>query len=96
MKWFSDLKISKKLISSFIIIALISGVMGAYGIYSLKVANTSDTELYNNMTVPISELGELSTNFQTLRVDIRDMIIAQSSEDIATKAKDIEDNKIKY
>ena len=91
MRWFIDLKISKKLISSFILIALISGAMGAYGIYSLKSIDKSDTELYENMTVPISELGELGTNFQTLRVDIRDMLSAQSSEDVATKTKEIEE-----
>ena len=43
MKWFKDLKISKKLVVSFILISLISAGIGAYGMYSLKVAKTLDT-----------------------------------------------------
>ena len=38
MKWFSNLRMSKKLILSFVVISVISGVMGLYGIYSLKEA----------------------------------------------------------
>src|SRR5690348_15011115 len=91
MKWFINLKMNKKLILSFIIVSVISGLMGLYGIYSLSEAKNSDTELYNTMTVPISELGELGTIFQTLRVDVRDMINAQTPEDAAAKAKEIED-----
>ena len=43
MRWFTDLKISKKLTASFILISLISAGIGAYGMYSLKVAKTLDT-----------------------------------------------------
>ncbi|WP_459477303.1 methyl-accepting chemotaxis protein [Clostridium saccharoperbutylacetonicum] len=89
MKWFINLKMSKKLILGFTFIALISGCMGGYGIYSLKQANKLDTELYNNMTVPISEIGELGTIFQTMRVDIRDLINAQSQDVVEAKSKEI-------
>ncbi len=91
MNWFINLKMSKKLILSFILMAIISGCMGLYSINSLNEAKESDAELYDTMTVPISELGELDANFQTLRVDTRDMISAQSPEDIAAKLKEIED-----
>jgi methyl-accepting chemotaxis protein len=80
---------SKKLILGFTFIALISGCMGGYGIYSLKQANKLDAELYNNMTVPISEIGELGTIFQTMRVDIRDLINAQSQDVVEAKSKEI-------
>ena len=69
MGWFNNLGISKKLLSSFILISLISGAMGAYGIYNLKSIKNSDTELYENMTVPVSQMGEISTEFQRLRVN---------------------------
>jgi methyl-accepting chemotaxis protein len=94
MRWFSNLRISKKLIFSFVIVSVISGIAGIYGVYSLKEAKNSDTELYNNMTVPISELGELSSNFQTLRVEIRDLINAKSTEEAASTAKEIEKTRL--
>lgn len=94
MKWFSNLKTSKKLISSFMLVALIWGAMGAYAIYDLNLIHKYDTQLYENVTVPISEMGEISTEFQRLRADARDMIIAQSSEDIEAKIKSIEARRV--
>jgi methyl-accepting chemotaxis protein len=82
MKWYQNMKIGKKLISGFVLIALINGLMGVYAIQDLKALNASDTELYKNITVPISEIGLISTEFQKIRVNIRDMITAQTPEDI--------------
>lgn len=89
MGWFSNLKISRKLISSFVAIAVISGAMGVYGIYDLKVIEKSDSELYTNVTVPISEMGQISTDFQRISVCLRDMINAQSSQDVETNVNKI-------
>ncbi|BCZ45627.1 hypothetical protein psyc5s11_16940 [Clostridium gelidum] len=93
MGWFNNLGISKKLLSSFILIALIAGAMGAYGILNLKSIKNSDTELYENMTVPVSQMGEISSEFQRLRVNLRDMIIAQSPEDIQANMDKIEERR---
>ncbi|HVI39227.1 MAG TPA: MCP four helix bundle domain-containing protein, partial [Anaerovoracaceae bacterium] len=82
MKWYLNMKIGKKLISGFILVALISGAMGVYAIYNLKALDNSDTQLYENMTVPLSEIGMISTEFQRTRVNTRDMILAQTPEDI--------------
>lgn len=93
MKWFINLKIGRKLVLSFILIALICGAMGGYAIYNLKVIEKSDTELYNNMTVPLSEIGEISSDFQEIRVDIRDIILAQTPEEMQAEINSIEQNR---
>jgi len=93
MRWFYDLGISKKLLSSFILISLISGAMGTYGAYNLKSIDTSYTQLYENMTVPITQMSEISTEFQRMRVNVRDMIIAQSAEEIQSNISQIEERK---
>jgi methyl-accepting chemotaxis protein len=56
--------------------------MGAYSIYNLKSIEKSDMELYENMTVPLQEIETISTEFQRTRAIVRDMIIAQTPEDI--------------
>ena len=93
MNWFLNLKISKKLIISFILISLISGLMGLYAITKLKMLDDSDTELYQRLTVPTSQMGEISTEFQRIRVNARDMIIAQSPDEIEANIKEIEELK---
>lgn len=93
MEWFSNLKISKKLIISFMLVALICGAMGSYALYSLRMVDKSDTELYKNMTVPISELGQISTEFQKLRGATRDLVITQSSEEMEVIIKNIDERR---
>lgn len=95
MNWFLNLKINKKLILSFILISLITGMMGVYVIINIKSADDSDTELYEHMTVPISQMAEISTLFETISTDARDLIIANSADEIATHVQLIEANKQK-
>jgi methyl-accepting chemotaxis protein len=90
MKWYMNLKISAKLLSGFIMVAIIAAVVGAVGIVSLKSADKSDTELYESMTVPISQLADINKEFQMIRVEIRNIII----ETDAAKMKVIEDSII--
>ena len=90
MRQFYNLKVGTKLILSFIIVALISGSMGVFAIYNLKVLDNSDTELFENITVPLSEIGEISTEFHRIRVDTRDMIRAESPEEIQSIIDDFE------
>lgn len=93
MEWFSNLKVSKKIISSFIVVALITGIMGVYSVSNINSMKKADMELYNNMTVPMYQMGEISTEFQRIRSDIRDMIFAQSQDDIESNLQKIDDSK---
>ena len=49
MKWYLNMKIGKKLVLGFILIALITGAMGGFAIYNIKALDNSDTELYEHM-----------------------------------------------
>ncbi|MDR3540355.1 MAG: MCP four helix bundle domain-containing protein, partial [Desulfosporosinus sp.] len=75
MNWFMDLKISAKLLVGFIIVAILAAIVGVVGIINIKAIAKSDTVLYENYTVPISELADISTQFQRTRVNTRDMIV---------------------
>lgn len=93
MKWYLNMKIGSKLILGFILIAIISGAMGLFAIYDLQKLSDSDTKLYKNVTVPMSEIGIISTEFQRIRVNARDMIIAQTPEDIQANIDKIMDRR---
>lgn len=77
MKWFSDLKISKKIIFSFIIVVLLMGVVGYIGISNIHKIDNLDTELYEQNTKPITMLNKLQGNLLKTRVVIRNMILEQ-------------------
>ncbi|WP_083439557.1 methyl-accepting chemotaxis protein [Acetobacterium bakii] len=80
MKWFYNLKIKTKLITAFSLMGLFAIIIGIVGITNIKALEKSDTELYNNMTEPIAQIGQISTSYQRMRVIVRDMIIENSPE----------------
>ena len=88
LSWFNNLKMGVKLISSFILMALISAVVGVLGINYIRTIDAADTKLYENMTVPISQLADIATAFQRVRVNLRDSILATTPEE----AKQYADN----
>ena len=81
MSWYYNLKISVKLLSAFIIVALIAMVIGVIGIVELKKLDDNGDKMYNKITMPISDLGDISTAFQRMRVNSRDLIDATTLED---------------
>jgi len=81
MKWFMNMKIAAKLITGFMFVALIAAVVGVVGIVNINAINKADTELYENMTVPISQLADISTEFQQIRVSVRDMIATKDLQE---------------
>ncbi|MHB8056845.1 MAG: methyl-accepting chemotaxis protein [Desulfuromonadaceae bacterium] len=81
MNWYYNLKISVKLLSAFIVVALIAGVIGAIGVTKIKEIEVADTKMYELMTVPLHEIAVVSISFQRLRVNLRDLINATSVED---------------
>jgi len=67
-------RISVKIIAGFMLIAVISGIVGAVSIFYTKKITAADRELYAFNTVPLTYIGSLGINFQELRVIFRDAI----------------------
>src|SRR6056297_1085080 len=69
------MKISAKLILSFILVAVIAGVVGVVGINNINTVDENGQIIYENMTVPLAEAAEIAKLFQRFRVNTRDMIL---------------------
>lgn len=87
MKWFYNMKISVKLIVGFILVAIISAVIGTFGIFNINTIIDNDTLLYKTNTVPISQMGEVGELFQRQRIALYDMIL---KTDMGDKKKEVE------
>jgi methyl-accepting chemotaxis protein len=77
MNTLNNLKTSVKLVGGFLILALLTAVIGGVGIYYLRQIDAADTRLYQNNTVPISQLEEIAVAFQRTRVNLRDMLLSK-------------------
>jgi methyl-accepting chemotaxis protein len=86
-----NMKLSTKLIGGFVIVALIGAIIGAWGILKIKEVSDRDSFLFAQMTVPLGQLAHISTDFQRIRVNSRDMIDAQEPDQIKHYAGRIEE-----
>ena len=70
MKWFNDLKLSTKLLSGFILVALLAGAVALTGVVKIHAIDNADTMLYEEAAQPLGHLAEVINNFQRIRVNI--------------------------
>ncbi|HEX2927039.1 MAG TPA: methyl-accepting chemotaxis protein [Ruminiclostridium sp.] len=75
MKWFYDLKIAVKLVTGFVIVALVAGVVGGVGIYSIKHIDSLDKDMYQHHTSTMDDLALLMQNYQLEQSCIRDLLL---------------------
>lgn len=91
MKWYYNLKISTKLLSGFILVALIAGIIGYVGLTSLKQADDSSTRLYEKMTLPLADLIQIAQSFEIVMRDFRDIVRENDLQKIEEISRGIED-----
>ena len=66
----NNIKIGPKLIGGFLIIALITAVIGVIGFTSIDSLASKDRFIYEKKTVPIGLLCTISTKFHQIRVNL--------------------------
>lgn len=70
MNWFLNLKLSKKLISTFVVVAVIGAVIGYFGIVSVKNLDENDDILYFRDVVPLNIFSSVEGDVQILRNEL--------------------------
>lgn len=80
MNWYSNKKISLKLIIGFVLVAIISGaLLGGIAIVNLRNITSLDEQLYEENTVPLEPINIVQKSFINQRLYIRNMIIDKST-----------------
>ncbi len=88
-----NMSLRKKLMSGFVLVAVIASVIGAIGIIDLKKMDKADTLLYEKVTVPLGEIGEAAIAFQRMRVNLLEMSVVNSDaklQDLEKRVKERE------
>lgn len=81
MNWFRNMNISKKLLSSFVVVALISGAMGVFGVINIQKSDTEYSALYDDYGISVGDLGSVGIDFNNVRAKTRDILLAKTNED---------------
>jgi methyl-accepting chemotaxis protein len=103
MKWFSNMKIGKKLILSFVTVAILAGVVGLIGIINMKQIDSEYSNLYKEYGIAVGDMGKAGMTFQENRVLLRNLLIIKDSKqrddytrDLRLQDKSIEENFAKF
>ncbi|MDP4182458.1 MAG: methyl-accepting chemotaxis protein [Bacillota bacterium] len=70
MNMFNNINVSKRIVSGFLFLAVLTGIIGLVGIIQLNKIDNSYTESYKHNTAPLEFLQEASNNFDLIRISL--------------------------
>jgi methyl-accepting chemotaxis protein len=101
--WFLNLKTSKKLLISFVLISLILAGIGIYSLLNMSKIQNNLESAYNNNLVPIKYLGQAEVQYQRIRVNILNMELSETNDErntyietIGQRREEFQDTLKKY
>lgn len=70
MKWFKNLKTAQKLISSFILVALLIGIVGYIGINDMNTINQNAVSMHDYDLNSMEQISSIKQNLADIRYDV--------------------------
>lgn len=80
MRFFVDMNIRNKLLLGFGSLAVIAFGVGLFGYSQIIKIQTSDKNMYQFGAQPLEYIGDIATDFQRLRANLREHILARNVE----------------
>jgi methyl-accepting chemotaxis protein len=71
---FNNLNVGTKLLAAFVLVAVISGVVGVIGITRNRQIADADRKMYEKLAVPLGDLAVIAESFQRVRINLRDAV----------------------
>jgi methyl-accepting chemotaxis protein len=88
MKWFYNLKIAKKLILGFIVVLMLTSILGVFSIVQLKNVNQASTDISTNWLPSVKTLLEMKVSLARIRgAQFQRLMPAEKVGDADAKAK---------
>ncbi len=78
---FKNMKLGIKVLVGFVFLTVIAGIIGVIGTVNISKISSADTLLYEKMTIPIEQMGNIGMNFHRIRVNLRDALAAENHDD---------------
>lgn len=89
---FKNMKLGMKVFSGLILLTLLLVVVGIIGTVNIHKISEADSKLYEQMTVPVGEMGVIGMSFHRIRVNLRDAVASNdqsSSEKFITRVDEL-------
>lgn len=89
MKFFNNLKMLQKLMLSFLIMIIFTGVVGFIGISNMRKINSNASNLYKRDLKGVADINMLKTNLTTISADILQILEPKNSGILQSLQNDI-------
>lgn len=89
MKKFNNLKIRVKLILCFVLLSILTGIVGFMGINNMSNINNRGNEMYNNNFIPSQNLAEIQKNLILIRSNYLLMIYEKDMSKLQARVDEI-------
>jgi len=90
MKFFNNLKMIRKLVSSFLLVGIIVAFMGFIGMYNMNNINNDLTSIYNNDLKGVNYIGNVVANVIGAKSDTLLILDPLNKNELQTYKNDIE------
>jgi methyl-accepting chemotaxis protein len=90
MKWYVNLKTATKLISAFVVTAILAGIMGFYGLSNMQTSNDSLNLLYSKNLLSVQYLNQATVNYSRMRIAMRDIALYKDVKDQNQRINDLQ------
>jgi methyl-accepting chemotaxis protein len=92
VKMFRNMKLRTKLLASFILVAVLTGLVGTIGMISMQRMADADGQLYRENIEPLAYLNDAGITFQKISIIMRDAILDKNNKlDSLDSIKELED-----
>lgn len=89
MRWFKDLTIRKKLISSFLVVSLLIGIVGFIGVNGVSKIQENAVYMYSNHLMSINKLKSINESLLRIKADILLLLEKENRNSINEIVEDI-------
>jgi methyl-accepting chemotaxis protein len=96
MQWFYDMRVGKKLILSFLIMACLTALVGYLGINNMGTINDLAESMYAKELIALSEIKDANISLVYIDRASKNMLLASSLEERAKYVERIEKYKKEY
>lgn len=83
MNWFARRKLSTRLLTGYLVMALVALAIGGLGIYNLYQIDGKYTEMHEKATIPLGQMVTFVDAFQRMRGNVNDVLLATSPAEIS-------------
>jgi methyl-accepting chemotaxis protein len=95
MKWFNDMKIGVKLIGAFILVGVITAIVGYVGIHNMSKIDQLAGKLYDEETLGIVYLKQANVDLLSMARAEKNMLLSSTPEEREKYKNDIQTSRAK-